>query len=217
MLSPAESVSVSGVIASQIRAYRMRKGWSVRQLAEVCEKLGAAQLTAASLANIERGQDPNAKRSSRRVLADELFVLARALDVSPNMLVFPTGEESSSFGVPESPHRCGSRGNTMNAYADPTLCVFASMRRLRKQRGWSAEQLARRLNDIGFPASRSTIANMESGRVQTAPVSLLYALSHIFGIGADTLAGGLCPTCNSAPPPGFQCRACGAEGEDPES
>lgn len=96
-----QPISLGDAIASQVRAYRTRKGWSVRQLAEVCEKLGAAQLTAASLANIERGQDPNAKRSSRRVLVEELFVLARALDVSPIMLVFPIGQEESIRVLPD--------------------------------------------------------------------------------------------------------------------
>lgn len=104
----------------------------------------------------------------------------------------------------------------MTVYVDPTPDLFASMRAHRKHRGWSAEQLSRRLNDIGLPVSRSSIANMETGRVQTAPVALLYALSHVFGLDPDMLMKG-CHICYGAPPPGFQCRACGAEGEDPES
>lgn len=75
------SSNLSDAIASQIRRYRLAKNWSVRQLAEECARLGAPQLTASSLTNIERGQDENAKRPGRRVLVEELDVIQRALAV----------------------------------------------------------------------------------------------------------------------------------------
>lgn len=89
----AELQALGNAIASQIRKYRLRKNLSIRQLSEECQKLGAAELTTASLANIERGQDPNAKRAGRRVAIEELVVLARVLNVPPILLVFPLGSE----------------------------------------------------------------------------------------------------------------------------
>jgi transcriptional regulator with XRE-family HTH domain len=80
---------IDDVIAAQIRQYRLLKGWSVKRLAEECERLGAAQLTSSSLGNIERGQDPEAKRARRRVGVAELLVLATALDVPPVALMVP--------------------------------------------------------------------------------------------------------------------------------
>lgn len=81
--------ALDDVIAEQVRQYRLMKGWSVRQLADACAALGAPQLTTASLGNIERGQDPDAKRPPRRVGAAELAVLATALDVPPLALMVP--------------------------------------------------------------------------------------------------------------------------------
>jgi len=51
--------------------------------------MGAPQLTAASLGNIERGQDKGAKRRRRDVTVEELMVLARALGVPPLLLMVP--------------------------------------------------------------------------------------------------------------------------------
>jgi hypothetical protein len=66
----------------------MKRELSVRQLAELCAKNGAPQLTEASLGNIERGQDPNARRKPRDVSVDELLVLAYVLDARPAELMF---------------------------------------------------------------------------------------------------------------------------------
>lgn len=84
-----DSHPIDDVIAAQVRRYRLLKGWSVKRLAEECDQLGAPQLTVSSLGNIERGQDPEAKRSPRRVGAAELAVLAAALDVPPLALFVP--------------------------------------------------------------------------------------------------------------------------------
>lgn len=80
LMTPAE---MDHVIAAAIRKHRRARGLSVRQLADECERLGAPQLTVSSLGNIERGQDPDAKRSPRRVGVAELAVLAAALHVAP--------------------------------------------------------------------------------------------------------------------------------------
>lgn len=87
-------------IAAQIRKHRLRKGWSVRKLAEECAQLGMPSLTEASLGNIERGQRDDAKRTQRRVLVEELAVLGRALGVSPIFLTLPLGSESTVQPTP---------------------------------------------------------------------------------------------------------------------
>ncbi|MDG4788101.1 hypothetical protein O7626_19505 [Micromonospora sp. WMMD1102] len=61
----------------------------MRQLAEECQRLGMPELTEASLGNIERGQKEGAKRGIRRVTAEELVVLAVALDATPLQLMYP--------------------------------------------------------------------------------------------------------------------------------
>jgi transcriptional regulator with XRE-family HTH domain len=80
---------VGDAIAEQVRKYRLQRGWSVRQLAEECAKHGAPQLTTASLGNIERGQDANAKRGRREVTAEELLILAVVLRTPPVLLLCP--------------------------------------------------------------------------------------------------------------------------------
>jgi transcriptional regulator with XRE-family HTH domain len=87
------------VIAARVRKYRLIRDWSVRRLAEECAKRGAAQLTAASLGNIERGVDPDAKRKRREVTVEELLILAYVLDVPPVALLLPI-ESSKVEPVP---------------------------------------------------------------------------------------------------------------------
>jgi transcriptional regulator with XRE-family HTH domain len=98
-----EPPGIDAAIASQVRRYRLAKGWSIRRLAEECERLGAPGLTEASLGNIERGQKEGAKRTQRRLLVEELAVLAKALEVPPILLVFPVGRESEVEVLPGVP------------------------------------------------------------------------------------------------------------------
>lgn len=80
-----EPMALTHAISAQVRRHRLAKNWSVRRLAEECERLGLPALNEASLGNIERG----GLRGPRRVTVDELVVLARALSVQPIFLVFP--------------------------------------------------------------------------------------------------------------------------------
>lgn len=84
-----QSVPLNQAISLQIRKYRQVKGLSIKALAEECERLGAKGLTAASLANIERGQSEEVERGQRRVNVGELAVIAKALGVPPIVLIFP--------------------------------------------------------------------------------------------------------------------------------
>lgn len=107
--------SLGDVIADRIRHYRLERGLSVRQLADACRQIcedeegnqrpGAPVITQATLANIERGQRES-KRSRREPLAIELPVIARALDVSPVLLLFRVGDAFADEvlpGVPADP------------------------------------------------------------------------------------------------------------------
>lgn len=82
--------SLGDVLAGRIRRYRKARGLSIRQLSERCSELGAPQLTVASLSNIERGQKVGALRQRREVLVTELAVLADALTVSVDDLLYDT-------------------------------------------------------------------------------------------------------------------------------
>lgn len=81
---------VGDVVAERVRRYRTEMGWSVRQLAEECQRLGAPRLTGASIGNIER--TTHSQRKRREVTVDEVFVLAYALGMPPLLLMIPLGE-----------------------------------------------------------------------------------------------------------------------------
>jgi transcriptional regulator with XRE-family HTH domain len=79
--------AVSDLVAARIHALRLRRGWSARDLAERCAELGANQLTAAVIANIETGRRDANGRRRRDVSVDELLALAQALEVPPFDLI----------------------------------------------------------------------------------------------------------------------------------
>ena len=93
MTEPVGSLeSPSGLVAERIKDERRRAGLSTKTLAERCASLGAPQMTAAVLMNIESGRkDQNGKRR-RDITVDELLVLAYALGVSPLGLLLPDDE-----------------------------------------------------------------------------------------------------------------------------
>ncbi|MEU6033931.1 helix-turn-helix transcriptional regulator [Actinomadura sp. NPDC047616] len=75
--------NLSSTVASQVRYFRNRRGWSAQQLADACTVLGYP-LTRSALANLESGRRPT-------IAVAELLILARALNVPPVLLVFPVG------------------------------------------------------------------------------------------------------------------------------
>ncbi|MGE7385906.1 helix-turn-helix domain-containing protein [Streptomyces sp. NPDC004126] len=80
-------------------------------------------------------------------------------------------------------------------WADRVMAdVAREVRRRRKEKGWSAQELADRCEAIGFPIPRNVIANMESGRravlplvevmvlakaLHTHPIHLIYPVGYI--------------------------------------
>lgn len=91
-----------------------------------------------------------------------------------------------------------------SSFDDWTHRIGAHIGALRDQRGWSAQQLANRTRDVGVEVSRSTIANLESGRkgslsvvelaviaaaLDVAPVRLLFDVE---GGPVEALPGARC-------------------------
>lgn len=81
----------SDLIAAQVKQLRSRRGLTVKDLAARCAQLGFADLTANVLTNIEVRR--------RDVSADELLVLALALDVAPTHLLTPPPGATTDLAV----------------------------------------------------------------------------------------------------------------------
>jgi transcriptional regulator with XRE-family HTH domain len=75
-------IRASDAVAAQIKHLRARRSMTVKDLAARCRELGADQLTANVITNIEVRR--------RDVAVDELLVLALALDVPPAHLLTPS-------------------------------------------------------------------------------------------------------------------------------
>lgn len=92
----AGALSPSGVVAERLKEARRRRGWTAKQLADQCAKVGAAYLTVSVLANIESGRpDLNGQRR-RDITVDELLTLAFVLDVAPIYLLgLPTSGDAA--------------------------------------------------------------------------------------------------------------------------
>jgi transcriptional regulator with XRE-family HTH domain len=76
----------TAIVAARLREIRDRHRVSAAKLAECCADLGMPELNRYIITNIETG-----RRES--ISVDELYVLARALDVSPIHLLLPTEDQ----------------------------------------------------------------------------------------------------------------------------
>src|SRR5580693_113550 len=67
--------------------------------------------------------------------------------------------------------------------------LAGSVRRLREERGWTQEQLAEQMYEVGFTNwARSTVTEVEgSGRRRQISVAELFGLAHVFGCGVGDL------------------------------
>lgn len=78
------------MIAERVKEVRGKRGLTATQLAERCAAVGAPELTAQALSNIETGRRATKDGPRRRYLTvDEVVALALALDVAPVHLVVP--------------------------------------------------------------------------------------------------------------------------------
>lgn len=81
--------TVSDSVAERVQQVRKKRGWTVKQLAERCAELGAPELTAQALYNLENGRRDDSGRRRRDVTVDELLKLAYVLSVAPVHLLVP--------------------------------------------------------------------------------------------------------------------------------
>jgi transcriptional regulator with XRE-family HTH domain len=91
--------------------------------------------------------------------------------------------------------------------------LVARARAFRIARRWTQSDLAERLSALDWPLTTATaISKMESG-LRLVSVDEAFVLAEAFGVTVEMLLSPTgCDTCDDAPPPGFQCRTCGAEG-----
>ncbi|HLL66419.1 MAG TPA: helix-turn-helix transcriptional regulator [Micromonosporaceae bacterium] len=94
----------SDLIASQLKQLRARRNLTVKELAARCQEIGGRDMTANVLTNIEVRR--------RDVSADELLLLALALDVAPVHLLTP------------APGATGGLAVTADVVADPEAAAL---------------------------------------------------------------------------------------------
>lgn len=82
---------ISDAVAAAIRETRKQRGWSVAELAERCDEIGAGPITANVIENIESGRRKDGKRT-RDITVDELVAIAQALGVHPAALMPELGQ-----------------------------------------------------------------------------------------------------------------------------
>jgi transcriptional regulator with XRE-family HTH domain len=94
---PIRNVTPSSYVGPQVRKWRDRKGWTQQQLADRLHELGAERTgwSQTKIHKLEAGK-------LTRVLVDDVFELALALDVSPLYLLTPLeghDEDGNTFKV----------------------------------------------------------------------------------------------------------------------
>ena len=94
---PPRNITPSSYIGPQVRKFRIERGWSQQKLADRLRALGAERTgwSQTKINKLERGK-------LTRVLVDDVFELALALDVSPLYLLTPTeafDEQGNAFKV----------------------------------------------------------------------------------------------------------------------
>lgn len=89
MTEDADDRVPSDHLAETLKKVRRQRSWSTKALAERCAELGAPQITASVLMNIESGRKGNDGRRRRSVTVEELLALASALEVPPVDLLVP--------------------------------------------------------------------------------------------------------------------------------
>lgn len=75
--------TASDLVALNVKRFRKHRNWTAPDLAAACAELGAPELSAAVLANIETGRRDAGGQRRRDVAVEEWLVLAAALNVSP--------------------------------------------------------------------------------------------------------------------------------------
>jgi transcriptional regulator with XRE-family HTH domain len=86
--------TVSDRVGVAVKDARTRHGWTRDDLAAQCAKLGATHLTGTLIYDIESGRrNKDTGKRRRQVSADDVMLLALALDVAPVHLMLPLDDE----------------------------------------------------------------------------------------------------------------------------
>lgn len=93
--------------------------------------------------------------------------------------------ESEHFRVVRvKPYRyCSLMDQNLSKIDRVTGAVIENMRLLRRQRDWSAEDLAREMAGVGVPWTRLVVAKLENQRRQSLSIAEVLALSVVFEVG----------------------------------
>jgi transcriptional regulator with XRE-family HTH domain len=87
MTSQDRAETPSDIVARRVQELRKELAWSAARLAQECARVGAPQLTASVIANIESGRRDQQGRRRRDVSVDELLAFAAALGTAPTRLL----------------------------------------------------------------------------------------------------------------------------------
>jgi transcriptional regulator with XRE-family HTH domain len=92
--------------------------------------------------------------------------------------------------------------------------VIAKLRALRQIHKFSAQKLADEVTALGFPVTRTMLANWEGGRKATLPVDFLVLAARVLDTTPEKILNEpvACPTCKGTPPVGFTCNTCSQIG-----
>ncbi|MGV9364729.1 VMAP-C domain-containing protein [Amycolatopsis sp. NPDC003731] len=93
---------IARLVAAHVRRLRRERGWTADRLARACAEAGQPALTRGTIAKIESGV-------RKTVTADEIAVLAKALEVTPAELLAPGDEDQ------RPPAAAGSLGPLVDA------------------------------------------------------------------------------------------------------
>lgn len=97
----------------------------------------------------------------------------------------------------------------------PNQVVAFNMRRLRRDRGWTQQELGERLGGRSNASVSAMERSCESKRVKKFDADEIAMIADVLGVTPNELFTPRtpCPNCQDSPPAGFTCRKCGAEGE----
>ena len=102
----------------------------------------------------------------------------------------------------------------MGEWRPVAVAVGINMRRYRTQRGWTQEELGKRMGERpdAPPWSRQAVSAAEKGKRAFA-VDEVATLADVFRVAIiDLITPVECECCGDKPPAGMTCQVCGAAG-----
>lgn len=165
------------------------------------ELADAAGMSPASVSRILMGKTS--------IAAASIPGLATALDVPISSLLVASGLVSDAGDLTGAAN--WPEGGT-DGVAPVSATVIAELRALRRELKVSAQQLADRMTEAGYPIKRSVIANLESGRRAEVSIDHVAIAARALGVDVSALVRRVtdpCPNCKGEPPAGFTCNTCG--------